>query len=866
MITMTAEIEIFQGESFDNVNISITDSNGSNVQSNISANISNIFSKIKPKFSKRNPFIIGSSVLSGGATFSNGEQYFITNCFSSATKDENSNIYPFENDIIITMESIDYVLGVLPTVFSILFDVSDNVYPPQIIINGYNDLDVKQWTNTYLPETPYFTVANLDNSNCVRYEIIINGLNKPNSQLILLGVYSQLSIYADKRNLISLDSDRKDRSDNGQPSFGVISNGGEISLLDQTGEIKTYAQLGLLTHNLPIKLYIEDTLSKKERQVFATMYSEKFNYDNINYQLNISLTDGLTKLQEGKDIIKNLSVHPIGVSSSLDRLYGYSFGELVSDLTNQIQNFNIDFEGDFFNRFRFEYPMLDYATPWQQFQKLCDITGSNLWLDSISNPKLISQFDEKTIANRPRIKITPNQIYGDAIVDYVKDNRQNGVKEEIISINFVQDDNETEEIDESIHQVLKTENIIEDTNKYPLKLTESTSIKSAVLVGIQYLPGFSYHMGQFKFEIETKTQHFVSDALPQIYEDTLQIIANITTSGTRVDIDKDVTAYFINEKVEIFNSAYFSQNLLKQEVEKIISPIYDFLDFRDTLPQIQQRLMRVGYIQYKIIVDSEGKQRLEGYITYLSNIQSYWASSQPSTSPPTSIPDDYNDALFKKASYSTMSAITISITQLEYETNTIKQSFGSSPYFSIDSNSLLQQTATVFSQSPDIASPLAFIGGGENNSNTNSISSMPLSEYIAIALIKEWEKGKETATITCSVGEYYNYTDSLDVLISTKIENKYIDAITGYKTIPMLFEVGDVVIPFILSPDGNEIPLSRYNDGYPKEYLITRIKHYYDGSCMQEMDLQEIIDSKALKSMPNSNNNSNDTPGGATPI
>ena len=372
MITMSAEIEIFQGESFDNVNISITDSNGSDVQSNISANISNIFSKIKPKFSKQNPFIIGSSVLSGGATFSNGEQYFITNCFSSATKDENSNIYPFENDIIITMESKDYVLGVLPTVFSILFDVSDNVYAPQIIINGYNDLDVKQWTNTYLPETPYFTIANLDNSNCVRYEIIINGLNKPNSQLILLGVYSQLSIYADKRNLISLDSDIKDRSDNGHPSYGIISNGGNLTMIDNTGEIKAYAEFGLLTSDLPVTLYLHDTLSGK-KEIIGVFETENWEYNTLNFEVNITLKDNLEELQNiNMERINYDPRQPFKEFKTMAKLYQILYSKTPSRYKFPPYELLNDNTRGILSATNFEYPLLEEGSLWEQWRKVCE--------------------------------------------------------------------------------------------------------------------------------------------------------------------------------------------------------------------------------------------------------------------------------------------------------------------------------------------------------------------------------------------------------------------------------------------------------------------------------------------------------------
>lgn len=388
MITMTAEIEIYKGESFNNVILSVVDSDGNDVANNISSDISNIVSRIKPNTVRGNPFVIGSSILGGGATFSNGEDYFISKYVSSNTIDVENNTYPFDKDIIINLESNGYVLGVLPTIFTILFDYSNNIYPSKIIINGYNDSDVIQWTNTYLPETPYFTVANLDNSNCVRYEIIISGLNKPNSPLVLLGIYSQLSIYADRRNLLSLDSDIKDRSDNGQPSYGIISNGGNLSMIDSTGEIKAYAELGLLTSDLPVTLWLKDTLTKKE-EIIGVFETENWEYNTLNFEVNITLKDNLEELQ-------NININPLQYAGFSLTIYDI-FMWIITEMEKIVEIpfvFCLDTQTEqLFKKTICAYPYLNQGNLWEQFTKICNITGANIYVSSQNKKNIIIHTD-----------------------------------------------------------------------------------------------------------------------------------------------------------------------------------------------------------------------------------------------------------------------------------------------------------------------------------------------------------------------------------------------------------------------------------------------------------------------------------------
>ena len=92
----------------------------------------------------------------------------------------------------------------------------------------------------------------------------------------------------------------------------------------------------------------------------------------------------------------------------------------------------------------------------------------------------------------------------------------------------------------------------------------------------------------------------------------------------------------------------------------------------------------------------------------------------------------------------------------------------------------------------------------------------------------DYAKGKETATIRCSIGDYYDY-DSGDKVIS--VDNS---------TEKMSFKLYDQVIPMVYGADGKDHPTSKNQDGSPKVFQVLGSKIYYDGAVWQELSLQEV--------------------------
>lgn len=91
----------------------------------------------------------------------------------------------------------------------------------------------------------------------------------------------------------------------------------------------------------------------------------------------------------------------------------------------------------------------------------------------------------------------------------------------------------------------------------------------------------------------------------------------------------------------------------------------------------------------------------------------------------------------------------------------------------------------------------------------------------------EYLRGKETATIRCSIGDYYE--ENGEKAISD-------DNTTG----KMAFDLYDQVIPMVYGANGKDRPMSLYKDGTPKVFQVLGKKVFYDGAVWQELTLQEI--------------------------
>jgi hypothetical protein len=102
---------------------------------------------------------------------------------------------------------------------------------------------------------------------------------------------------------------------------------------------------------------------------------------------------------------------------------------------------------------------------------------------------------------------------------------------------------------------------------------------------------------------------------------------------------------------------------------------------------------------------------------------------------------------------------------------------------------------------------------------------MDMIQYNFSKTQAHYAKGKETATIRCSISDYYD--ENGEKVIATNNSNK------------MAFDIYDEVIPYSYGADGSDKPLSRHKDGSPKTFVVLGTRIFYDGAVWQELTLQE---------------------------
>ena len=355
MITLTARIDL------------ISRNNGTlgGITTNLSKN--NISGEIGAvlgvKKQVENPFIFGASVFGDGSMFCDSVDYYIGDVSSNESGF-------FETPYVFTIS------GNQINSITLAFDTANDRHPNTISVDGvvYNDDDA------------IFTMQ-LEKADI--HTITIDNWNSPNFPLVLSGVYINISINVDNRSLIALSREIFDRSDYKLPSYGIISNVGELEFNDLNGEIRDYAEQMLLTSDLKVYIYLNNTLSKTTKQI-AEMETRDWDYDNDNRSVSVSLKDDL---EEWQDIyVETIDYDPRNPNQVLEN-------GTMKDLYNWLQHWSktpVKYNMLTFNQLsettqnilkntKIIYPVLESGTLWQQWQKLCEVCGLYIYKNNVGN-------------------------------------------------------------------------------------------------------------------------------------------------------------------------------------------------------------------------------------------------------------------------------------------------------------------------------------------------------------------------------------------------------------------------------------------------------------------------------------------------
>lgn len=366
MITLTAQIELLKSGTgngdngiLSGVSLSPSTLSGNNASAEIGAVLGS-------KKTIKKPFVFGKSFLGGGDKYYGELDYFMGGQLSN----DNGN---FANEYTL------YLRGYEIKSITIAFDDLNNAFPKSIVVNK----DTASET-TITDDDPLWTTRLpapiINNTGNQYYTLTISNWNKPNSPLIISGIYIDLTIEIDRKNVQSLECSIFDRADISMPSFGIISNTGNIAFNDVDGEVRDYAEQQILKSGLNVTISLNNTLTKASQTV-AVLKTADWDYDSYNRAVTVSLKDDLEEWQEINiaEIYFDLKSQQ---SKTLKYFYEYlhertpsqynmlSFNELDSKTQDILQNTTI------------RYPYLEKGTLWQQWSKLCEVAQLHIYKEN----------------------------------------------------------------------------------------------------------------------------------------------------------------------------------------------------------------------------------------------------------------------------------------------------------------------------------------------------------------------------------------------------------------------------------------------------------------------------------------------------
>lgn len=109
----------------------------------------------------------------------------------------------------------------------------------------------------------------------------------------------------------------------------------------------------------------------------------------------------------------------------------------------------------------------------------------------------------------------------------------------------------------------------------------------------------------------------------------------------------------------------------------------------------------------------------------------------------------------------------------------------------------------------------------------DAVNAVNYSDKFVAEVFDRYKNGKETATLLCSVGKYYDLDGNLVV-----------DAENADSSIAPLLKKYDIVVPCVMTSRG-EAPLSTDASGNPKQFQIIGVNISYNGIPRQEIVIQE---------------------------
>jgi hypothetical protein len=184
-------------------------------------------------------------------------------------------------------------------------------------------------------------------------------------------------IDVDRRNILNISCSIFDRSDLKFPSFGIISNVGEIEFNDIDGKILNFVEAGTLTNGAEVKIFLNNTLAEEASSEIGHFKTDNWRYDTDNKVVNVNIKD---ELEEWQNInVDGISYDPREVKhKNLEWVYNYLYEKTPAKYNMQTFDSLDESTKNVLSNTWIVYPMLKQGNLWRQWDKLCQVAQSHI--------------------------------------------------------------------------------------------------------------------------------------------------------------------------------------------------------------------------------------------------------------------------------------------------------------------------------------------------------------------------------------------------------------------------------------------------------------------------------------------------------
>jgi hypothetical protein len=194
-------------------------------------------------------------------------------------------------------------------------------------------------------------------------------------------VYSNnKEIVIDKQNLISISHNIVDRGNIVLPSYGIISNSGKINFADYRGEIRRLAEAKQLIANLPVTIYLNDTLNDT-RLEFSNFVTRKWAYEPNGREVSLEITD---KLENWQDIVVNVIPYNTLTKENVtgEEIYNTWLSKTPAEFKLKLFSELDEYTRTILSNLKVPIFISKDTTLWSAWTTLCEAVGAHMFINN----------------------------------------------------------------------------------------------------------------------------------------------------------------------------------------------------------------------------------------------------------------------------------------------------------------------------------------------------------------------------------------------------------------------------------------------------------------------------------------------------